>query len=655
MEYLDEENLINNIYEYITKKPQYAILINGEWGSGKTYFLDHALADFFKEKDLPFCKISLYGITSKREIDNIIVQNRISNLPNVGKIFGLGYKYSSILGEIATNTLIKSEEIKNQINSKKLIDSLVDKLTIVDEDIIIFDDLERCNLSINEIFGYIDDYVESKHCSCIIVANEKEIAKTSFNNNIELKYLVAKLTNDENITEEVIDSQGGYGVYNNTSNQKKYTKYRINKEKLQDRINDLFSEDLEYKNIKEKLIGKTFYYKPNIEIVLDNLIEHSSMTDANKIFMKKNRNQFLEIIEDEKCNNIRTLKFAIEVCEKILEELAKINKNRNIDGIFDILKIYIIKYIFYASIKEKNGELNNSWIGETEYYQKSINNSLINILWCFKFIDDFIKEGFFNSERINTVVQSFIKEFSQNARDENNPLNILKYFWENDDDIIIEKMNELRDGIENYDINTYPKIIAILVKLKKADFDEKVINEIIGAMKFVANKSTRKRNMDLNALDVHFDNKQDYEEYKSIINEFKDILKIRYEKSREEIINNILDEEEWGEKVRELYYSHKNDNYFYDGFLKLFDIEKLSEKLFSSNTRNISDFRRTTASVYEYYGKELYMKDIENILKLNEKIEKELIKGVNEKSKKYNFNLFNNLLKNIIEENKSSK
>ena len=42
MEYLDEENLINNIYEYITKKPQYAILINGEWGSGKSSVLKTA-------------------------------------------------------------------------------------------------------------------------------------------------------------------------------------------------------------------------------------------------------------------------------------------------------------------------------------------------------------------------------------------------------------------------------------------------------------------------------------------------------------------------------------------------------------------------------------------------------------------------------------
>ena len=46
--------------------------------------------------------------------------------------------------------------------------------------VIVFDDLERCEMPISETLGYINDYVEHKNVKCVIVANEQEINKINY-------------------------------------------------------------------------------------------------------------------------------------------------------------------------------------------------------------------------------------------------------------------------------------------------------------------------------------------------------------------------------------------------------------------------------------------------------------------------------------------
>jgi hypothetical protein len=43
--------------------------------------------------------------------------------------------------------------------------------------LIIFDDLERCSISIPDTLGYINQFVEHKDCKVIILANEDELLK----------------------------------------------------------------------------------------------------------------------------------------------------------------------------------------------------------------------------------------------------------------------------------------------------------------------------------------------------------------------------------------------------------------------------------------------------------------------------------------------
>ena len=58
-EYLDYYCAMDNA-------PEFAVLLNGEWGSGKTWFIKK----FIEENDLKIIYVSLYGITSFTEIED---------------------------------------------------------------------------------------------------------------------------------------------------------------------------------------------------------------------------------------------------------------------------------------------------------------------------------------------------------------------------------------------------------------------------------------------------------------------------------------------------------------------------------------------------------------------------------------------------------
>lgn len=68
------------IKEYLNNpKAEYAVMIDGVWGSGKTYFLTHSLIkimkniDNGKEKRRRYAYVSLYGASSIEEISKEIV------------------------------------------------------------------------------------------------------------------------------------------------------------------------------------------------------------------------------------------------------------------------------------------------------------------------------------------------------------------------------------------------------------------------------------------------------------------------------------------------------------------------------------------------------------------------------------------------------
>jgi hypothetical protein len=125
-------SLTNALSTYLERQnTPYAIMINGGWGVGKTYYLLNTLTSNYTEYQFHY--LSLYGLTSVKEIE---------------------------------------ERIGNQIKSQSA--EQPPKTQVV-----CLDDLERWHGNIEHCFSYVNQLVEHLNCKCILVGNLDEISKES--------------------------------------------------------------------------------------------------------------------------------------------------------------------------------------------------------------------------------------------------------------------------------------------------------------------------------------------------------------------------------------------------------------------------------------------------------------------------------------------
>ena len=158
-----KENLNNYISSPVN--PEYAILLSGKWGSGKTFFIDNFISHD-KSENIKFIKISLFGLKDISEINNKIIFKLLSIKEKGlwGDAANIGVKVLDSFGK-KLNLSIQDIPIEQIINKLK------------GEFIFIFDDLERTDIKLSELLGYINYFVEQANFKVIILANEDEISE----------------------------------------------------------------------------------------------------------------------------------------------------------------------------------------------------------------------------------------------------------------------------------------------------------------------------------------------------------------------------------------------------------------------------------------------------------------------------------------------
>ena len=154
---------ITDFLNYYIKlpNPQYAVLLKGKWGSGKTHFID----EYKKQLDekQKYIYVSLYGVKNYDEIETKFLQSSNPEIFNEKSIF---------VGKLADAFI--NNKIKSSLGIiKKSLSSLNAK-----GNILIFDDLERCSIDKVDLLGYINNFVEHQSYKVILIANEEELEKT---------------------------------------------------------------------------------------------------------------------------------------------------------------------------------------------------------------------------------------------------------------------------------------------------------------------------------------------------------------------------------------------------------------------------------------------------------------------------------------------
>ncbi|MFX4232277.1 P-loop NTPase fold protein [Aliarcobacter butzleri] len=155
--------------------PQYAVLLKGKWGSGKTHFINEYKNEMNKNKQ-KYIYVSLYGITSYDEIETKFLEAIHPTLYNKKTIF-----IGKIAKQLLKGTLkidLDGDERDDGNASVKIPDFKPEDLLNTRDYILIFDDLERCSINIINLLGYINFFVEHQSYKVIIIANEEELEKT---------------------------------------------------------------------------------------------------------------------------------------------------------------------------------------------------------------------------------------------------------------------------------------------------------------------------------------------------------------------------------------------------------------------------------------------------------------------------------------------
>ena len=291
------EELKRIIENYVkTEQTDYAILIKGSWGSGKTYFFKNQLSRVIESCSLKPLYISLYGISKLEDLAKTIV---LAMFPFLQKktvekmVSGAGIVSSALSTISIAGFSLDLGKIVKDLDVSKWV-------TVGKDKVLCFDDLERAKLDIGQILGFINNFVEHDNIKTILIANEEEIIKNQLKENYPEKVQAAVQV-----------------LVKNGSDQK------IELPELSKMIDSLFGSKISYPTIKEKLVGRTVEYLPDIESILDSITTIYQSNTALKSFLDSNKQTIIKIFRQSDTQNIRALKGALDTFRVVHNALRK--------------------------------------------------------------------------------------------------------------------------------------------------------------------------------------------------------------------------------------------------------------------------------------------------------------------------------------------
>ncbi len=317
-----------------------------------------------------------------------------------------------------------------------------------DDKVLCFDDLERANVDVIDILGYINNFVEHDHIKTIIICNEKELSTKLKSSNLEMKtfiatYLLDKQDELNNIDKPLV-------------------------EKIQDKIEHVFDKANDYERIKEKLIGETFEYAPKFDYIINGILMRYENNPDLIRFLRENTGLIISTFNKSGTRNLRILKHALNDFKKIYEMVNKSYPNTN-HRVMQTMLIFTIAISFeikagkitkdkFVNIKD-NEEYKSILVSSRilmdnrQFYIKEFDNNYYynfkSEYRFFKFIEYYIRTRIFdmklfkdNMETIrNTVDTENLPGYKRLLTEE---------YWKISDDqfgnVISEIMEDIKEG-----------------------------------------------------------------------------------------------------------------------------------------------------------------------------------------------------------------
>ena len=447
------EDLVESILDYIRSDyTDYAIMINGEWGSGKTYFWNHKIRKKIESMQINGKKyttiyMSLYGISNLEEISKKIFIETTQLMDKNLKKF-MNSNSQTTIPEYAKTGLDMANFFGVTQNGDKID---YKEFFSTDDKILCFDDLERANVDVIDILGYINNFVEHDHIKTIIICNEKELSTKLKSSNLEMKTFIATylLDKENKLTEKTDEPMV---------------------ERIQDTIEYVFDKANDYERIKEKLIGETFEYNPEFTYIINGLLMRYERYPELIRFLRENSYLITSTFEKSGTRNLRILKHSLNDFKKIFDMVNKSYPNTN-NRVLQTMLIFTIAISFEIKAgkitkdKFKNIENNEEYrailvssrvfMDNRQFYIKEFDNTYYYNFKAeyrfFKFIEMYVRTRIFDMKTfkenmdviINTVDTDKLPGYKKLLTEE---------YWKINDDQFSSVIQQVIDSVNKGEI-----------------------------------------------------------------------------------------------------------------------------------------------------------------------------------------------------------
>lgn len=303
--------LISYLDEYLQMQtPQFAVMITGKWGCGKTYFIKNIKDQWCSSNknvsensiDLKPIYVSLNGLSSIssiiRKVKTVLYPILYSKGATVAKTVILSALRIASKSFLDLDKDGAGEDMNNLLDAEGIIEVFKsDSDTLEGNRVMILDDVERCKIPLDELFGFINSIVEHSNSKVILICDEEKLDQVAHKEGLAT----------------------------------------------------------EYKNFKEKLVGQTFALAVNYADVAGQFIDKLSYPIINN-----NRNLIIDLFIASSRENLRLIRHCLIDIKRIFEQLPEnIKENPN----YDQFVKNIVAYVVIASIETRFG--NNG----IDYYQ----------------------------------------------------------------------------------------------------------------------------------------------------------------------------------------------------------------------------------------------------------------------------------------------
>lgn len=614
------EDLVESILDYIRSDyTDYAIMINGEWGSGKTYFWNHKIRPKIESMQLNGKRytaiyMSLYGISNLEEISKKIfietTQLMDKNLKKYMDASGV-----STIPEYAKTGLDMANFFGVTQNGDRID---YKEFFSTDDKVLCFDDLERANVDVIDILGYINNFVEHDHIKTIIICNEKELSTKLKNSNLEMKTFIATY---------LLDKENKLNI--------KTDKPMV--ERIRDTIEYVFDKANDYERIKEKLIGETFEYAPEFNYIINGLLMRYEKYPDLIRFLRENTGLIISTFNKSGTRNLRILKHSLTNFKKIFDMVNKYYPNTN-HRILQTMLIFTIAISFEIKAgkitKDKFVNIRNNeeykailvssrvFMDNRQFYIKEFDNNYYYNFKAeyrfFKFIEMYVRTRIFDMRTFKEDMEVIINTIDTDKLPACKRL-LTEEYWKISDDqfpgVIEEAIDDVKNGkVELINVVKLYAYFSYFVKRDLINYDMRTIKAVfLNGMNIASLSSSYCDNVEeeLSRVALEEDNSEDMQEILKYFNSINEKLKEKmYMEKAEEIFKCIP-------MKMEQFYDKFDKECMQIPIFKYYDVFQMFQRISCATNEDIVTIKEKLLDRSKKYSKEL-KDELPNLKKLKQ-------------------------------------